>query len=33
MSNEYYFFGTRTSSIRAVSKIFCRVNGAFKSNS
>ena len=25
MSNEYYFFGTRTTSIRTVSKIFCRV--------
>ena len=28
MSNQYYFFGTRTFFIRAVPKIFGRVNGA-----
>ena len=28
MSNEYYFFGTRTTFIQAEPKIFCRVNGA-----
>ena len=28
MSNQYYFFGTRTTFIKAVPKIFCRVNGA-----
>ena len=28
MSNQYYFFGTRTFYIRAVPKIFGRVNGA-----
>ena len=28
MSNQYYFFGTRTTFIQAAPKIFCRVNGA-----
>ena len=28
MSNQYYFFGTRTFFIRAVPKIFGRVNGS-----
>ena len=27
MSNQYYFFGTRTTFIQAAPKIFCRVNG------
>ena len=27
MSNQYYFFGTRTTFILAAPKIFCRVNG------
>ena len=28
MSNQYYFFGARTTFIQAAPKIFCRVNGA-----
>ena len=28
MSNQYYFFGTRTTFIHAAPNIFCRVNGA-----
>ena len=28
MSNQYYFFGTRTTFIQAAPKIFRRVNGA-----
>ena len=28
MSNQYYFFGTRTTFIQAAPKIFFRVNGA-----
>ena len=31
MSNHYFFFGTRTTFMRAVPKIFCRVNGALVS--
>ena len=27
MSNQYYFFGSRTTFIYAAPKIFCRVNG------
>ena len=33
MSNQYYFFGTRTTFIQAVPKIFCRVNGALINSS
>ena len=31
MSNQYYFFGTRTTFIKAAPKSFCRVNGALQS--
>ena len=30
MSNQYYFFGTRTTFIQAAPKIFRRVNGALE---
>ena len=30
MSNQYYFFGTRTTFIQAAPKIFRRVNGTLK---
>ena len=32
MSNQYYFFGTRTFFIRTVPKIFGRVNGALNAS-
>ena len=28
MSNQYYFFGTRTTFIQVAPKSFCRLNGA-----
>ena len=31
MSKQYYFFGTRTTFIKAAPKSFCRVNGALQS--